>query len=176
MTTEVFYDIETQRAADEVGGWGNIHLMLVSVAVSWSEEDGFRHWDESATASFIEYLSRYDRIVSFNGDGFDSRVLSHYGDVGVIQQHSFDVLTDLKKRLGHRLSLESIAQATLGVGKSADGLQAIRWWKEGRIDLLAEYCQRDVEVLMKIVGFGRNKGFVKYQDKFGSEKTVRVEW
>ncbi|MEX1276464.1 MAG: ribonuclease H-like domain-containing protein [Bacteroidota bacterium] len=176
LTTEVFYDIETQRSADEVGGWGNIHLMLVSVAVSWSEEDGYRHWDESATPGLIEYLSRYDRIISFNGDGFDSRVLSHYGDNAVIMKRSFDVLTDLKRRLGHRLSLDSIAQATLGMGKSADGLQAIRWWKEGRTDLIAEYCQRDVEVLMKIVGFGRNKGFVKYQDKFGTEKTVPVEW
>lgn len=176
LTTEVFYDIETQRSAEEVGGWGNIHLMLVSVAVSWSEEDGYRHWDESATLRLIEYLSRYDRIISFNGDGFDSRVLSHYGDVTVLNKKSFDVLTDLKRRVGHRLSLDSVAQATLGLGKSADGLQALRWWKEGRIDLISEYCQRDVEVLMKIVGFGRNKGFIKFQDKFGTEKTVPVEW
>ena len=176
LTTEVFYDIETQRSADEVGGWGNIHLMLVSVAVSWSEEDGYRNWDEPAATPFIEYLSRYDRIISFNGDGFDSRVLSHYGDVTALNKKSFDVLTDLKRRLGHRLSLDSIALATLGLGKSADGLQAIRWWKEGRIDLITEYCQRDFEVLMKIVGFGRNKGFIKFQDKFGTDKTVPVEW
>ncbi len=176
LTTELFYDIETQRSAEEVGGWGNIPLMLVSVAVTWSEEDGYRHWEESAIPRLLEYLSRYDRIISFNGDGFDSRVLSHYGETSFLAKKSFDVLTDLKRRLGHRLSLESIAQATLGVGKSADGLQAIRWWKEGRIDLITEYCQRDVEVLMKIVGFGRNKGFIKFQDKFGTEKTVPVEW
>jgi DEAD/DEAH box helicase domain-containing protein len=174
--TEVFYDVETQRSADEVGGWGNTHLMLVSVAVSWSEEDGFRYWNEQEMSSFLQYLSSFDRVISFNGDGFDSRVLSHYGDVAFLHSKSFDVLTDLKRKLGHRLSLESIAQATLGLGKSADGIQSIRWWKEGKVDLIRAYCQRDVEVLMNIVGFGRNNGFIRFNDKFGKEQTVAVNW
>jgi hypothetical protein len=35
------------------------------------------------------------------------------------------MLVDVNKELGHRLSLESVAQASLGVGKIADGLDAI---------------------------------------------------
>lgn len=175
-TSEVYYDVETQLSADEVGGWGNIHLMRVSVAVSWSEDDGFKRWDENSMPQFISHLLDFNRVVSFNGDGFDSRVLSRYGDVRLINLKSFDVLADLKKKLGHRLSLDSLAHATLGIGKTADGLQALKWWKEGKVDLIADYCQRDVEVLMNVVAFGRNNGFVKFQDKFGSLKTVKVSW
>jgi len=174
--TEVYYDIETQLSADEVGGWGNIHLMRVSVAISWSEEDGFKRWDEDSMATFISYLSEFNRVVSFNGDGFDSRVLSRYGDVSVIKKNSFDVLADLKRRLGHRLSLDSIGQATLGIGKTADGLQALRWWKEGKVDLIAEYCTQDVKVLMNVVAHGRNNGVIKFQDKFGHVRSVKVSW
>jgi DEAD/DEAH box helicase domain-containing protein len=173
---EVFYDVETQMSADQVGGWNNIHLMHISVAVTWSANDLFRLWEEESAARMIEYLERFGKVVSFNGDRFDSRVLSHYGDVSGITQRSFDVLVDLSNRLGHRVSLDSVAQATLGVGKSADGLIALQWWKEKQLDLLAEYCRKDVQVLKDVVEYGRKNRFVKYTDKFGGSKTVTVAW
>jgi DEAD/DEAH box helicase domain-containing protein len=173
---EVYYDVETQLSADEVGGWNNIRLMRVSLAVTWSEKDLFRLWEEPSVHHLIEYLGRFGSVVSFNGDRFDSQVLSYYGNVDAINSHSFDVLVDLTRRLGHRLSLDSVAQATLGVGKSADGLIALRWWKEKQIELIAEYCRKDVQVLKDVVEFGRAYGNVKYSDRSGGSRTVNVEW
>jgi len=173
---EVYYDVETQLSADEVGGWNNIHLMRVSLAVSWSVKDLFRLWEEASVAEMIEYLGRFEKIVSFNGDRFDSQVLSHYGKVQTINLHSFDVMVDLSRRLGHRVSLDSVAQATLGLGKSADGITALRWWKEKQIELLAEYCRKDVQVLIDVVSFGRINGFVRYSDRTGGSRTVNVQW
>lgn len=174
--SEVYYDIETQRSADEVGGWHNTHLMRVSVAISWSPADGFKKWEENDIPHLLNYLSKFDRIISFNGDGFDSRVLSAYGDVSPINKKSFDVLKSLKQRLGHRVSLDSVSQATLGVGKTADGLVALRWWKEGKIDQIADYCRQDVQVLVDIVAFGRKNGFVKFASKVGDTQMVHVNW
>jgi DEAD/DEAH box helicase domain-containing protein len=174
--TEVYYDVETQRSAEEVGGWGNVRQMRVSIAVSWCEQDGFRKWDEPSMAAFITYLSGFDRVVSFNGDGFDSVVLSFYGDVGLIRRKSFDVLTELKRTLGHRLRLDSVATATLGAGKTADGLQALKWWKEGKVDLIAQYCQDDVQTLVDLVAFGRKNGFVRYGSRAGGSQIVSVKW
>lgn len=174
--SEVYYDVETQRSAEEVGGWGNVHLMKVAIAVSWSERDGFRVWNEPSIPEFITYLSGFDRVVSFNGDGFDSKVLSFYGDVRVIQKKSLDILVDLKKILGHRLRLDSLAKATLGVGKTADGLLSLKWWKEGRVDEIIRYCQQDVQVLMDLVAFGRKNGFVRYAGKSGAPQIVSVRW
>jgi DEAD/DEAH box helicase domain-containing protein len=91
--------------------------------------------------------------------------------------NSFDLLKDLKRRLGHRLSLDSLAQATLNLGKTANGLQSLQWWKEGKIQLIADYCRQDVQVLVDLVGFARKNGFVRYGDKMTGEVfTVKVDW
>jgi DEAD/DEAH box helicase domain-containing protein len=103
-------------------------------------------------------------------------VLSFYGDVRVIQKKSLDILVDLKKILGHRLRLDSLAKATLGVGKTADGLLSLKWWKEGRVDEIIRYCQQDVQVLMDLVAFGRKNGFVRYAGKSGAPQIVSVRW
>ena len=173
---EVYYDVETQLSADEVGGWNNIRGMRVSVAVTWSATDLFRLWEEETVLQMIEYLGGFNRVVSFNGDRFDAQVLSYYGNVEAINRHSFDVLVDLSRRLGHRVSLDSVAQATLGVGKSADGVMALKWWKEGQIELIAEYCRKDVQVLKDVVAFGRRNGHVKYHDRSGASRSISVEW
>ncbi|MBI2618881.1 MAG: ribonuclease H-like domain-containing protein [Ignavibacteriales bacterium] len=175
FTTEVYYDLETQRSAGEVG-WDNIQLMRLALGVTWSFNEGFLQWDESKAPDLIRYLASFDKIISFNGDGFDSRVLSFYGNVTPMLRKSFDLLVDLKQRLGHRLSLESLARATLQVGKSATGLQSLQWWKEGKVDLIAEYCRQDVKVLVELVAFGRANGFVHYLDKNGLLFTVKVQW
>lgn len=177
LFSEVYYDIETQLSAGEVGGWNNIHLMRVAVSVTWSPEDGFREWDEAHAGDLVRYLAGFPRIFSFNGDGFDSRVLSMYGDVALINRQSFDLLTDLKRRLGHRLSLDSLAVATLNVGKTADGLQSLQWWKEGKVDRIAQYCRQDVQVLVDLVAFARIHGFVRYSEKLTAEAMmVKVLW
>lgn len=177
LFSEVYYDIETQLSAGEVGGWDNIHLMRVAVAVTWNPEEGFRQWEEPAAKDLVRYLSGFGRIFSFNGDGFDSRVLSHYGDVAGINARSFDLLTDLKRKLGHRLSLDSLAQATLNIGKTANGLQSLQWWKEGKTQLIADYCRQDVKVLVDLVSFARKNGFVRYSDRSAGEPlTAKVNW
>lgn len=175
-SSEVYYDIETQLSADEVGGWKNAHLMKIALAVTWCDADGFRRWDESSVSEMIDYLLAFDRVINFNGDSFDSRVLSSYRDVAGLRLKSFDILTDLLARLGHRVSLDSIAQATLGQKKTADGLVALRWWIEGRLEELGAYCENDVGVLRDIVEYGRSHGHVRYFDRSGVPRTVIVEW
>jgi len=176
MTTEVYYDVETQKSANEVGGWANVDKMLVSIAVSWSGRDGFRQWSENEMPAFIGYLIQFDRIISYNGDGFDSKVVSHYGDVSLIQKKSFDLHRKLKELLGHRIKLETVAQATLGMGKTADGLTALRWWKEGQLEKIADYCEQDVKLLVDLLQFARANGFVRYTDLSGFEKVIPVKW
>ena len=87
-----------------------------------------------------------------------------------------DLLVDLENRLGHRLKLESIATASLGVGKTADGLEAIKWWREGRIMEIAKYCAYDVKVTKAVHEFGRTHGHVKYLDRFSRPQEVAVDW
>ncbi len=172
----VYYDVETQKRADEVGGWDRADLMLISIAVTFSEEHGFRVWHEKDTKDMVRYMSDFDLVVSFNGNNFDSKVLSHYADVSDIQRKSFDVAEYLSAKLKHRIRLESVAMATLGSGKSADGLLALQWWKEGRVDEIIEYCKQDVKVLRDVVIFGQEQGHILYNDSEHNAVKVAVDW
>ncbi len=124
----------------------------------------------------IGYASGFEFVISYNGDQFDSKVLSHYGDVSGINERSFDLAQYFNKRLKHRLKLDAIATATLGAGKSGDGLQALKWWKEGRVQEIIDYCRQDVQVLKDIVEFGKEKGFVMYSDLQNKKINVDVDW
>jgi DEAD/DEAH box helicase domain-containing protein len=126
----------------------------------------------------IGELRAFDRIVTFNGLRFDLEVLAAYGDVRELRGKHLDLLQDLKRRLGFRVKLESLAQATLGKGKTGSGLDAVRWWRSGEPALrqrVVEYCRQDVEVLREIVAYGRREGFVKIPSQ-GKDLTVYVAW
>ena len=176
---EIYLDVETQRLADEVqGGWDNIRAFGLSVAVTWDAAHDFREWYEDGAVRLIGELSAFERIVTFNGDRFDLEVLSAYGDVAVLRQKSVDVLRDLKRRLGFRVSLQAVSQSTLGRQKTGSGVDAVTWWRSGDPILrrrVADYCRMDVEILRELVVYGRREGFVKVPSR-GKELTVFVAW
>ena len=176
---EIYLDTETQHLADEVpGGWDNIRAFGLSVAVTWDASNEYREWYEPDAGRLIGELHAFDRIVTFNGLRFDLEVLSAYGDIRELRGKSLDLLQDLKRRLGFRVSLESLAQATLGKGKTGTGLDAVRWWRSGDPALrerVVEYCRKDVEVLREIVTHGRREGYVKVPSQ-GKDLTVYVAW
>jgi len=177
--SEIYLDVETQRLADEVqGGWDNIRAFGLSVAVTWDAAHDFREWYEDGAVRLIGELSAFERIVTFNGDRFDLEVLSAYDDVAALRQKSVDVLRDLKRRLGFRVSLQSVAQSTLGRQKTGSGIDAVAWWRSGDPILrrrVADYCRMDVEILRELVVYGRREGFVKVPSR-GKELTVFVAW
>ncbi len=182
----IYFDLETKYSADEVGGWGNIEDMGMSVGVIWDNSDKqFHVYIEHQIQEMVDHFYRATQIVGFNHIGFDYRVVAgvHHSDAHQRSQlytklaglNNFDMLFELKKLLGHRLKLESIARPTLGTGKSADGMQALKWYKEGKLDKIIEYCKVDVEVTRDIHRFALEHGKLLYDSKLGI-KTVNVEW
>jgi len=176
---EIYLDTETQRLAEEVsGGWDNIRAFGLSVAVTWDSSSEYREWYEPDAGRLIGELRAFDRIVTFNGLRFDLEVLSAYGDIRELRGRSLDLLQDLKRRLGFRVSLETLAQTTLGRGKTGSGVDAVRWWRSGdpgQRQRVVEYCRKDVEVLREIVAHGRREGYVKVPSQ-GRDLRVYVAW
>ncbi len=86
------------------------------------------------------------------------------------------MLNDIFRTLGFRLSLNSLAKATLGSTKTADGLQSVEWFRNGELDKVAEYCKSDVDITRRLHEFGRENGFVHYYSKLGSKLKVQVNW
>jgi len=173
----VFFDVETQYLADEVGGWNFIHRMKLAVAVSYSTADGAFHWyTEETVNDLIAELLAADLVVGYNVLRFDYTVLSAYTDQPLHQLPTVDLLAHLHRTLGFRLKLDNVAQATLGIGKTADGIQAVHWYRQGALDKVVAYCQQDVEVTRQIYEFGRERGYVQYRDKRWRLRRVPVRW
>ena len=89
---------------------------------------------------------------------------------------SLDLLRRIEELLHYRVSLDNVAQATLHEGKSADGLQALRWWKEGRVEEIAAYCRKDVDVTRRVYLFGRARGYVLFRNKAGQRVRLPVDF
>ena len=173
----VFFDVETQNTFQEVGG-RHPERLKISVAVTFDTADNaFHHYLEAGTAQLAQDLSQADLVVGYNLYGFDYPVLQQYSQgVTLAELPTVDMMVEIQKRLGFRLKLDSIATATLQVGKSADGLQAVRWWREGRVEEILEYCQQDVEVTRRVYEFGRQYRYIQYYDRQYRVKKVPVAW
>jgi RNase H-like protein len=173
----VYFDLETQKSAEEVGGWDKISRMGMSVGVTYStERDGYRIYDEKQVDELVKELQRADLVVGFNNLRFDYEVLHGYTPLDLRQIPTLDMIIELQKKLQHRLSLDAIAAATLGVEKTSEGMQAIRWFKEGKLLEIAEYCCYDVKITRLIHEYGATNRQLFYKNRFGIKMSVPVFW
>src|SRR5438552_13302005 len=177
MKNIVYFDLETQRSADEVGGWDKIGRMGMSVGVTYSTARGsYVIYREGEVDGLIKELQRADLVVGFNHLRFDYEVLHGYTALDLRQLPSLDMMIELQNRLQHRLSLDSIATATFGVEKTAEGLQAIQWFREGKLLEVAEYCCYDVKLTRLVHEYGAEHRKLHYHNRFGKKLTVPVNW
>jgi DEAD/DEAH box helicase domain-containing protein len=177
MKNLVYFDLETQKGAEEVGGWSRIRDMRMSVGVTYSTASGqYTIYTEQTVDQLVQELHQADLVVGFNTLRFDYEVLHRYTVLDLRQLPTLDLLVELQKRLPHRLSLDALATATLGLEKTADGLQAIRWFKQGRWLDIARYCCYDVKITRLLHEFGATHGQLFYLDRFGQRLSVPVDW
>ena len=177
MRNVIIFDLETQYIADEVGGWHNIRDMRLAVGVTYNTGTGvYRDYTEEQADLLITALRGADLVVGYNVLRFDYEVLRAYTDDPLSDLPTVDMLQDLYHTLGWRPKLDSLAEATLGERKSADGLQAVRWFRQGQLDKVIEYCRRDVEVTWLVYEFGQRNGYVQIRDRRWRVHKVPVRW
>jgi DEAD/DEAH box helicase domain-containing protein len=137
----------------------------------------FYSYTETEAGRLVDELLTATKVIGFNIEEFDYPVLSAYRpEVNFKKIPTLDLLKEFYKANGFRVSLDNLAQSTLGVGKSADGLAALAWYKEGRMDLIEKYCRDDVDVTRQLYEFGRDRKFVRFKEKTGEVKTVTIDW
>ncbi len=159
------------------GGWANIRDFGLAVACTYDDQNGYRFWHAPAAKALVEELEQFDRIVGFNVLRFDFEVLSAaVPDIGRrLGRKTVDMLADIERELGHRVGLDSLAEATLGERKSATGVLAVQWWRDGLRDRVRDYCRKDVEVTKGLYDYGcRNEAV--YFMRNGERMTVRAGW
>jgi len=185
MKDIVYYDLETQRSISSVGGYSHIDQLKVSVGVAYSTRTGRYHiFGEDGMDELIQMLLSADLVVGYNHIGFDYKVLHGYTILDLESQtNNLDMMLDIQGIIDKRLKLDAIASASLGMSKTADGLEALKWWKEYAqtkdkepLMKIAKYCAYDVKVTRFVHEYGMEHGHVKYDDKMGGVSEVEVHW
>jgi len=171
------FDLETKKTFEEVGS-RNPQALGVSVCCIYRyHDDSYYDFLESDLSRMENHFLDAKLLVGFNIRRFDLPVLQPYFSVSVENLPVFDILEDLTERLGHRVSLDSVAQATLSIGKTAHGLEAIRFYREGRWDELKSYCQNDVKITKEVFDYGLKHGEVFFLSRDAAKKIrVEVDW
>lgn len=181
----VYFDLETQRSFGDVGGFANKGKMGISVAVTYSTARGtYEIYAENEMDRLGEELIRADLVVGWNHLQFDYPVLQPYVFHTLAEQTiNLDMMLELETLLGFRLKLDSVASASLGMGKTADGLDALKWWQEHKktgdfapLRKIAEYCAFDVKVTKCVHEYALEHGLLKYGDKSGRTAEIPVIW
>ena len=190
----IYFDIETERSSQEVGGWSHIEQLGVACVVTCSSHDDLPSDDLSSDNSssannwvfktflreeipaLLLELQRADLVIGFNSRGFDFRVLQPFADFDLRSLPNLDLMVDLKEVAGFRPGLGNCCEATWGEGKSSNGLESLQWWREGRRDEVINYCKHDVSLTRKLHEWGANHGHVQCRDKTTGVRTLDVKW
>lgn len=180
----VVFDVETRRSAAEVGGWGNASQMGVSVAVLYdSSADEYFSYGEEDLECMFDRMEAASLVIGFNSIQFDYEVLSAFRDApasknkGLLRKlPSLDLLQRVTEKLKHRVSLDNLGKSTLNIAKSADGIQALRWWQEGEIKKIEEYCRKDVELTKDLYLFGLKQQYLLFTNKHGQKVRIDVDF
>lgn len=160
----ITFDIETKAASMVRGRFDTSQMEVTVVGIHDSSTNEYSAFFVDEFPKLWPILEHADMLIGFNSDSFDIPILNRYypGDLTKIQ--SLDLLTEVYNVLGRRVRLDTLAQATLGRGKTGDGLKAVEWWEQGLYDQVKEYCLEDVRITRELYDYARTNGLLKYKD------------
>jgi len=168
----VVFDLETQNIFQDTGSNDPTQLDVSVAGVYAYKTDTYTTVTIDDIATLWPVIEQADALVGYNSNHFDIPLLNKYypGDLTTLK--SIDLLEDIKTALGRRLRLDNVASATVGARKNADGLQAVRWWREGKVDDVIKYCQQDVKVTKEVFDYALKHGRVFFKDGYQKREVV----
>lgn len=161
---KIIFDIETSNIFQEVGSNNPADLSISVVGVYDSESELYTTYLVEELPRLWPILEGSDILVTFNGDHFDIPLLNKYYPGDLLNIKSVDLLKEMQKSAGRRMKLDQIAEGTLGIRKSGDGLQAIKWWREGDIEKVKSYCLDDVRITKDIYEYALKNGKLFFKE------------
>lgn len=174
----IWLDCETKRPVIPKNGqpefgveyadnWTDYKGMGISCCCVQTSE-GMAHVYDDSDLSDLQMLINYsEKIVTFNGEGFDFPLLETFGMI-IPRATSVDLLALYKARTGKRAKLQDLARRNLNVGKTGDGAFAPILYQEGKTVELVNYCFNDVGLTYRLWKKIKTQGFLL--DPYSSEK------
>lgn len=170
----IVFDIETKNTFNDVlsENPADLDLSVLSIYTNWDNKtQSFEDFElDKALSSF----KQADFMVGFNSNHFDIPILNKYFNQGLNGVKSVDLLEEIKKVIGRRIKLDNVAKSTLGISKSGNGLDAIKWWNEGKIEKIKEYCEQDVLVTKEVFEYVLLNKKLYANDKLGKKVEIPI--
>jgi hypothetical protein len=160
----ITFDIESVSDSAVRGHIDVSEQELTVVAIHDSETGEYSSYFKEDLPKLWPILERADMLIGFNSDTFDIPLLNRYYPGDLSHVRSLDLLAEVQKVLGRRIRLQSLAEATLGRGKTGEGMKAGEWWREGKKDEVAKYCIEDVRLTRDLYDYALKNGILKYKD------------
>ena len=167
---QIILDVETKKTFEEVGGFFPDRLGISFVGAclrdGYSGKGEMHSFFEADLPKLFPLLEKADVVIGFNIDDFDMQTFLPYYKGNITAIPTLDVMQRIKKSVGHRIGLDAVAKETLGIGKTGDGLDAIKYYHAKNWEALSSYCLQDVAVTRDVYDYGLNKGKVKFRNKW----------
>lgn len=149
-------------------------LELTLIGIHDSETNEYSSYLKKELPKLWPILERADLLIGYNSDHFDIPILNKYYSGDLTKIKSIDLLKEVRQVLNRRLKLDNLAQATLGRGKTANGLEASRWWEKGEIEKVRQYCLDDVRLTLELYEYALKTGTLKYKD-FDGIREIKLD-
>lgn len=168
------FDIETKSAGSNGRKFDPLEMEISVVGIHDSETDSYSCYLEEDFPALWKILETTNLLIGYNSNHFDVPLLNKYfpGDLRHIK--SLDLLAEIKRAGGKRVRLDAVAEGTLGRGKAAHGLQAVKWWQAGELEKLKEYCLDDVKLTKELFDYALQNNALKYRD-LGDIREVKLD-
>lgn len=150
---KIVFDIETRNIFSDVESSDPADLDISVVGIYDSETDRYSTYLMEELNQLWPILERADLLIGYTSEHFDLPLLNKYypGDLNKIKH--LDILKEIKESYGRRMKLDQLAEGTLGINKTSHGLQAVKWWRQGEIEKIREYCIADVKITKELYDY-----------------------
>jgi hypothetical protein len=139
-------------------------LDISVVCIYEYEEDKYSAFTQEEFGKLWPILENADMFITFNGDHFDIPLLNKYYSGDLFKVKSLDILKEMHKVAGRRMKLDQIAEGSLGIKKSGNGLDAMRWWRDGEFEKVKSYCLDDVRITKDVYEYALKNGKLIFKE------------
>ena len=158
------FDIETSNFFHDVGKADPSLLTISIVCIYDFATDTYDSFLENELPRLWPIMEKADMLIGYNSDHFDIPLLNKYYPGDLTQIKSLDLMQEIKRSLGRRIGLGKVGEGTLGTPKSADGALASKWWKDGEVDKVRQYCLDDVKITKEIYEYALANKKLRYKE------------
>lgn len=170
MKDELVIDIETKNTFADVGGKANLKDLDASFIGVWSYLDNkMLSFREGEFKELEDRLKNASRIIGFSITRFDIPVLEKYFNFNLKAVPVLDLLDEIELSTGRRISLDLLAKANLGIGKTNHSLDAITFYQKGDWDSLEKYCLNDVAITRDLYELAKRQYYLLIPDRATGE-------